>query len=231
MFSQMEFADFIRLMEIMLGLAFIQSSLEHLTRQRVEQILFCLRICLSIGLIGFADNSLILISLLVLNIVQLHTFQGPYNGGSDRMGLLVLTCLTLINFIPSEAWQAIVLGYLAVQLILSYFVSGWVKITNKEWRTGRALSDVFAFSAYPVSEQLRQFSNQPKLMAIMSWSVMGFELLFPLALLNQTALIIALIIAALFHLANAFLFGLNRFFWIWLVAYPSLIWFQIEFFS
>lgn len=230
-FNQMEFADFIRLMEIMLGLAFIQSSLEHLTRQRVEQILFCLRIGLAIGLIGFADNSLILISLLVLNIVQLHTFQGPYNGGSDRMGLLVLTCLTLINFIPSEAWQAIVLGYLAVQLTLSYFVSGWVKITNKEWRTGRALSDVFAFSAYPVSEQLRQFSNQPKLMAIMSWSVMGFELLFPLALLNQTALIIALTIAALFHLANAFLFGLNRFFWIWLVAYPSLIWFQIEFFS
>lgn len=231
MFNQMEFADFIRLMEIMLGLAFIQSSLEHLTRQRDEQILFGLRICLAIGLIGFADNSLILISLLVLSVVQIHTFQGPYNGGSDRMGLLVLTCLTLINFIPSEVWQAIVLGYLAVQLTLSYFVSGWVKITNKEWRTGRALSDVFAFSAYPVSEQLRQFSNQPKLMAIMSWSVMGFELLFPLALLNQTALIIALTIAALFHLANAFLFGLNRFFWIWLVAYPSLIWFQIEFFS
>ena len=123
MFNQMEFADFIRLMEVMLGLAFIQSSLEHLTRQRVEKILFGLRICLAIGLIGFTDNSLILISLLVLNVVQLHTFQGPYNGGSDRMGLLVLTCLTLINFIPSEAWQAIVLGYLAVQLTLSYFVS------------------------------------------------------------------------------------------------------------
>jgi hypothetical protein len=212
MFNHMEFTDFIRLMEIMLGLAFIQASMEHLIRNRNEQILFGLRICLAVGLIGFANNSLILLSLLALGIVQLHRFQGPYNGGSDRMSLLVLMCLTLINFIPSEAWQTIVLGYLAVQLTLSDFVSGWVKITNKDWRTGRALSDVFAFSAYPVSEQLRQFSNQSKLMAIMSWSVMGFELLFPLALLNQTVLFIALMIAALFHLANAFLFWLNRFF-------------------
>jgi uncharacterized protein YhhL (DUF1145 family) len=60
----------------------------------------------------------------------------------------------------------------------------------------------------------------------MSWGIIIFELIFPLALLNQTILIIALVIAALFHLANACLFGLNRFFWIWPAAYPVIIWFQ-----
>jgi hypothetical protein len=55
---------------------------------------------------------------------------------------------------------------------------------------------------------------------------MGFEVLFPLALLHPLALYAGLVIAATFHLANAFLFGLNRFFWIWICAYPSLIWFQ-----
>jgi hypothetical protein len=36
----------------------------------------------------------------------------------------------------------------------------------------------------------------------------------------------ALALTAAFHLANACLFGLNRFLWVWLAAYPSLIWLQ-----
>ena len=55
---------------------------------------------------------------------------------------------------------------------------------------------------------------------------MLFEMLFPLALLGAAYLQAALILAALFHLASACLFGLNRFLWIWLASYPCLIWFQ-----
>jgi hypothetical protein len=40
-----------------------------------------------------------------------------------------------------------------------------------------------------------------------------------------------LALAAAFHLANACLFGLNRFFWVWLAAYPSLIWLQHRIFG
>jgi hypothetical protein len=45
-------------------------------------------------------------------------------------------------------------------------------------------------------------------------------------LVSQVSLIVALVVAAGFHLANACVFGLNRFFGIWLAAYPSLIWLQ-----
>jgi hypothetical protein len=47
-----------------------------------------------------------------------------------------------------------------------------------------------------------------------------------LSLWHQTTLIIALTIAGLFHLVNACLFGLNRFFWIWPAAYPVIMWLQ-----
>ena len=60
----------------------------------------------------------------------------------------------------------------------------------------------------------------------MGWAVMVFELVFPLALFSQPALFIALGLAMLFHLANAYFFGLNRFVFAWLAAYPSLLWFQ-----
>lgn len=226
----MSIDDAIRYTEILLGFAFIQASIEHLVRPKDEQLLFTLRIVLSVLLvIGFQNPwvmAAVLVALVVLSLFILMRFNGPYNGGSDRMGLLILCCLTATYFMPNPLWRDYVFGYLAIQLVLSYFISGWVKIVSHQWRTGRALQDVFAFSAYPTSQDLRRFSKEPILMLLMSWCVMVFELLFPLSLLNATSLIAALVIAAIFHLANAFLFGLNRFFWTWLCAYPSIIWLQ-----
>lgn len=219
----------IRLTELMLGLAFIQQSIEHLHRPSDEKILFAGRIVLSAVLVSGFLTIWTLMALVGLSLFILTRFNGPYNGGSDRMGLLILICLTLAHIAPNASWQNIAFGYLAVQLILSYFISGWVKFVNIEWRSGRALQDVFAYTIYPVSEHLRPIADRPKLLFIMSWCVIGFELLFPLSLLHIHTLYIALIIAGTFHLANAFLFGLNRFFWIWLCAYPSILWFQGQF--
>lgn len=218
-----------RITEFMLGLAFIQQSIEHLHRPRDEKVLFACRIMLSAILMSGLLTIWALVGLVGVSLFILKRFNGPYNGGSDRMGLLILVCLTLAHIAPNAFWQNIAFGYLAVQLILSYFISGWVKIVNVEWRSGRALQDVFAYTTYPVSEHLRGFADKPKLLLIMSWCVIGFELIFPLSLLHIHALHIALTIAATFHLANAFLFGLNRFFWIWLCAYPSILWFQGQF--
>jgi hypothetical protein len=60
----------------------------------------------------------------------------------------------------------------------------------------------------------------------MSWAVMLFELAFPLTLVSQASLAAGLTVAALFHLANACLFGLNRFFWTWVATYPAILWLQ-----
>jgi hypothetical protein len=146
------------------------------------------------------------------------------------MGLLVLYCLCAAQLLPVGIGQEAAFGYLAVQVILSYFIAGQVKIVNADWRSGRALRDVFGFSAYPVSEAMRGLADHPRLLWVMSWAVMLFEVLFPLSLLHPMTIIAALIVAALFHLANACLFGLNRFFWFWLAAYPSILWLQTRLF-
>jgi len=221
----------IRLTEILMGFAFVQQSIEHLTVFSRERRLFLARLILAVLLIIGVQTAWVSFLLLLLGLAILHIFQGPYNGGADRMSLLVLSCLFLAHLAPGPRWQELAFGYLALQLILSYFISGWVKLINPEWRNGQALRDVFQFSAYPVSESLRQLSQSPRLLQSMSWGVILFELLFPLALVSNKSLTVALIIAAIFHLSNAFLFGLNRFFWIWIAAYPSIIWFQDRIFS
>ncbi len=222
----MTFEAALRATEIMMALALIQHSAEHLAGPRSERPLFAVRIALCALVALGLWTQWALLGLFLVGITILHRFQGPYNGGSDRMGLLILTCLLLAHFAPTPVLRETAFGYLGVQLVLSYFISGQVKIVNPEWRSGRALQDVFRFSAYPVSGEMRRLADRPRLLWTMSWAVMLFEVIFPLLLVQRELLIGGLILAVLFHLSNACFFGLNRFFWIWISAYPSILWLQ-----
>lgn len=222
----MTFDIALRATEILLAVAFLQQSAEHIVWSSDERALFIPRAGLSVLLLLGLATPWVLLALSLHSVIILHRFAGPYNGGSDRMGLLVLYCLSLAQLLPSVAFQKLAFSYLALQLVLSYFISGQVKIINPEWRSGRALQDVFRFSAYPVSEGLRRLADKPRLLWVMSWTVMIFELLLPISLLHEGALLLALGAALLFHLSNAWLFGLNRFVWSWIAAYPSVLWLQ-----
>lgn len=224
----MSFDAALRLTEVLLGFALLQQSLEHLVSPWDERLMFAPRAVLALLLMLGVTPEIVAPALLGLGVLILRRFDGPYNGGSDRMTLLVLICLSGALLLPQPAWREAALGYLALQLTLSYVISGWVKIVNPGWRGGVALADVFRFSAYPVSERLRSLADRPRLLLVMSWCVMLFELLFPLALATRPTLIAALATAATFHLANACLFGLNRFLWAWLAAYPSILWLQMR---
>lgn len=220
----MTLSETVQITQYLLAGAIAVQSIEFLVQPRDRWL--ALRLILCLMLLYPPAASVAVWGLWLISLAQLHRFDGPYNGGSDKMTLLILTCLGLYHLAPTDYWRELAVSYLAVQLVLSYFVSGYIKIINSDWRAGRALCDVFRFSAYPVAESLRDWANFPRLLCAMSWGVMGFEVLMPLALLNPLTLKLGLCIAGLFHLMNALLFGLNRFFWIWICAYPALIWFQ-----
>lgn len=220
----MSFELLLRLTEMLLALAVLQTVVEHFSQGR-DRALFALRGLGCLWLLAGWHPEIGSMWLWITSILLLHRFNGPYNGGADKMTMLITTCLMAAHLLPLQ-WAELAMAYLAVQLILSYFVSGYVKIIKAEWRSGQALVDVYRFSVYPVSEDLRKWASHPKLLWLMSWAVMAFEVVFPFTLMHPVALWGAMLIAGTFHLANAALFGLNRFFWIWLCAYPSLIWFQ-----
>lgn len=226
----------VHLTATMTAAAFIQQSLEHVrpAARLGERLLFAPRLILSLLMLAAGlgvpvmglDLGLLTLALVANHLFILPFFNGPYNGGADRMSLLILICLALATNLPAPRWQELAFGYLGLQLLLSYFISGWVKVVNPDWRSGRALCDVFLFSAYPAGEHLRVWASRRDALRLASWGVIGFELAFPLTFASQPMLLAGLAIAALFHGANACLFGLNRFFWIWLCAYPSILWLQ-----
>ncbi|MEM9341791.1 MAG: HTTM domain-containing protein [Pseudomonadota bacterium] len=219
----------LRATELLLALAFLQQSAEHIFGHR-DRLLFAPRAGLSLLLLAGIHSPWVLLALTAHSMLILRRYQGPYNGGSDRMGLLILFCLCLAYWLPDGLPTEAAFGYLAVQVLLSYLISGQVKLANPDWRNGRALQDVFRFSAYPVAESLRALANRPRVLWCASWVVMIFEVLFPISLLNLKLLVMALIAATAFHVANAMLFGLNRFVWAWIAAYPSIIWLQFRLF-
>ncbi len=216
----------VRLTEILLGIALVQQCAEYSVLLPRHRLVVAVRLLFSglliVGVAPVAATS----ALIIIGLWLLIKFNGPYNGGSDRMSLLVLICLWGAHLAPNQYWREIAFAYLALQLVLSYFLSGAVKIVKADWRNGRALRDVFLFSAYPVAEATRKWADSPRLLFVMSWAVMLFELIFPVVIVSQAALLIALFFAFVFHLSNAYFFGLNRFVWAWGAAYPSLLWFQ-----
>lgn len=95
----------LRLTEIMLGFAFIQQSLEHIYSARGEHLLFIPRLILSALLVAGLWTPFAFIGLFINAQFILRRFQGPYNGGSDRMGLLILCCLTAAQLMPLLHFQ------------------------------------------------------------------------------------------------------------------------------
>lgn len=141
-------------------------------------------------------------------------FRGTFNGGSDSMLLYVLIALAL----PARYGLALAAG----QLTLSYVLAGFAKLGDPTWRTGTALAILVDLAQYAVPRPIARLLAGP-LGRSAAFVMLAFECTFPLAFLHSTACWVYLGVGAAFHVANAVAFGLNRFLWTWLAAYPAVI--------
>lgn len=226
----MTFETCLRLTEILSGSAIFLQSAEFLSLRGENRNLFLVRAGLALLLIAGSHPALASGLLLLIGLFLIIRFAGPYNGGSDRMTLLILMCLFVATAWPNPFIQKIAIGYLAIQVILSYFIAGVVKVAKKQWRDGTALPLVLCHSNYPMVPAMRNWATHQQTLFLAGWFVVIAELAFPLALLNPTALAASLFAAGFFHFLNAIFFGLNRFFWIWIASYPAVLWFQSQIF-
>lgn len=137
------------------------------------------------------------------------------------MTLHVLAACTFALFRPDHAQYATT--YIAVLVICSYFLAGVSKVLSPGWRKGSALVEVIKYSNATVpsrlAKKLQSFGN----LKTLSFIVIVFELMFPLVLLGGIFTPSILVMGILFHFANYYLFGLNRFFWVWIATYPAIM--------
>ncbi len=165
--------------------------------------------------------------LMLANSVWLTVrSRGPVCGGSDSMlfqvqlGLLVI-CLG--NVAPVAV--RVGLGWIAAQSVLSYFLAAVAKLRNRSWWSGRALQNLFASTGpYALLPAVRPWAANRSRCRWLGWGVMLLQFAAPAVLVLPVEvrwILIALLGA--FHLANAFVIGLNRFVWAWFATYPALL--------
>ncbi len=192
---------------------------------RAFQLLLVARALLTLAL--GAGWSFAAIGLLVTQLAIGVRFRGTFNGGSDYMTVVVL--LGLCGAVLGHGSPLLVkagLAYICTQLVLSYFIAGAVKVVRADWRNGRALSRLLASSRYGTPPWLAAALTRPAVACAATWSVLSFELSFPAAIFCGRSAAVWLVLGALFHAGNVLAFGLNRFFFAWLSAYPALLYFS-----
>lgn len=166
--------------------------------------------------------------IFLIHFIICIRFRGTFNGGSDMMTFVVLTGVLLSFFFHSKTEPAVSLDlgfiYITIHLLFSYFKAGFVKIKQPDWQQGKALA---VFLQRSLLSDIRQLgiwlSTKPILGLILSWIVLVFELSVVALLFFPQLVLPYFILAFLFHFLVYISFGLNRFFWIWMSAWPAAL--------
>jgi hypothetical protein len=192
-------------------------------------------VCSVVLLASVTTSSSVVLTVALSGLALCVVLQGallPYGrDGSDEMAIVVTVPIAVVCLIgaPTKAVEVAML-FVGAQLTLSYFAAGVAKLGGAYWRDGSAFSRIARTASYGHPVLAAKLAHRPFVGRVATWGALGWELVVPVALLlGGLPAIIALAIGATFHLANAFIMGLNRFVPWFLAAYPSALFASLHF--
>ena len=203
----------------------IQRLFDFIFDEKIHHIHLILRL---VALISLVITPLMSAALFIFlsTIILLIRWRGAFNGGSDFMtlvtvtGLVIGTCLSPI--LDQQAAWTVAFLYVSIHSATSYFMSGAVKLLNRHWRNGTALTHFLNGALYGPLSKRSPFQN-PMVAAIASSGFILWEISFPVALFDFDIARLYCVIAFIFHLLVFRFFGLNRFVWAWAATFPALL--------
>lgn len=204
----------------------LKKILASLLNERAFWMVLGVRFLASAAVLSTAANVWMLGALFATTWLTSIRWRGTLNGGSDSMTLVVALAVWIGELGREQPIiTAVALGYVAVQLTASYFVAGLVKIRSPSWRNGTALAEFFKTPGYDSPPEWIRRLAQPSgnVAKITGYLIILFECAFPMAWLSPSWCMCFIGAAFVFHVLNFFVFGLNRFVFAWLAAYPALI--------
>jgi hypothetical protein len=209
--------------------AWARPGLRALSSPSGFRILHGMRVIGALGLVWFPAQLPVLAGLLALQFILPFRHRGAFNGGSDFMTAQVLGATFALRAIGSHPGQVrVILCYLGLQTILSYWISGWHKFRHASWRSGEALQVFLRNNRYGTPGPILDLVRFPGFVKVSVWGLLAFELLFPFSLAGPRVALMFMGVGLVFHYAVFRVFGLNRFFWAWLAAYPSVYFVSVQ---
>jgi len=189
-----------------------------LTAKNVASInIFCGFGLITTTLIGTENVEGLFLLLSLFSYLLFNIRNGFGFEGSDQMIIINLLCLVTIKFFPVTT--NLMCQFLAIQLILAYFIAGISKILSKHWRNGQAIKMVLSTKSFGTGNinWLLKYRHLPQ---ILCFTVITFEVSWILLPFHINVTILLMVFGVIFHLVNATLMGLNNFFWAFVATYP-----------
>ncbi|MEZ5403197.1 MAG: hypothetical protein R2729_26195 [Bryobacteraceae bacterium] len=182
----------------------------------------CGFLCMPIAGLGWV-RSLALFGAVAIPYLSARLVPFGHDG-STQMLRVVAAALFVQSLAPSDALLLRAsLWVIGMQTVLCYVTAGVTKLAMPDWRGGQYLREVFATEAYG-REWAAGLVRNAAVAAALSRGVIAFECAFlavPFAGANTAIAFCAA--AAMFHLLNAIIMGLNLFVWSFAGAYPGLV--------
>lgn len=122
-------------------------------------------------------------AVLAATSLALHPRNHYGTDGADQASFLVQTQMTLARLTDRPAVQDAALWAVGLQGVLSYTVSGWVKLVGTTWREGRALEGVTRTMTYGSEPAWKLFRKYPRTTKVLGASVLALECAAPLSML------------------------------------------------
>jgi hypothetical protein len=173
--------------------------------------------------LGTAVGMVAAVGCLVSN-GYLRTRRQIGGSGAEQLTFIVLVTFGLVLLAGGgEGARRLGDGFVAAEVSLAYFASGVSKAVSPVWRRGEAMTGILAMEGCGIPGLAALLTAHPALDRAMCWSVIGWEMTFPLVLIAPLPLMIALLaMGVVFHVACAVLLGLNRFVWAFCGCYPAV---------
>lgn len=164
--------------------------------------------------------------LLLLLILQTYCNRRFHLLRENADAMFLAGLATVVVGLRPGGSASLALGaaaFLSFQVGLAYGAAGWVKLRSGAWRNGSYLAAVLEERGVfaPGSPTNRPYGRTGVI--VVTWTVIAFELLFPVAVFLPTPLF-GLFVASgiLFHAAVTLVMGVHGFWWSFLAGYPAL---------
>jgi hypothetical protein len=191
---------------------------------RVNWVLLISSILLLFNLHPYFNCLLYFLSTLCLLAFAAKSSYGM--DGSDQVMLLLNIVLLAIYIKDDAITRLISFSFISLQLLFSYFISGYGKLSASVWRNGEALTGIMGNTIYGNDMMYSLFRTSRPLAVVMSWTVFLWETLFFISIFCPSAIFVAVLLAGVaFHFTNAIVMGLNTFMIAFLACYFPLLYF------
>ena len=146
------------------------------------------------------------------------------DGAEQMSDIVLISALLAVLPMPGDGRITLAVVFIAAQTVLSYFTAGVAKLVSPMWRGGGALPAILGTYTHGLTPVSRILELRPAVGFVLGWSVILFEVSFPLVLIAPPSVAVAALSVGLtFHLGCAVLMGLNSFVWPFPATYACLL--------